>query len=476
MKRLLLFVAFAAWLFVGCESDDQPVVGDGTVTIFYTSDEHGWIESDEERGGAAGMLARWRAEGYDKEGPYLIFSGGDMWTGPAIGTWYEGESIVEVFNAVGYDAAAIGNHEFDFTADVLYERSQEADFPFLAANVVYKSTTDIPEFAKPYELFEVGGATIGVIGLASLSTPNSTFPAFVEDYEFRPYDETLRLYVPKVKDEGADAVVVISHLCREEIEELKPVAKELGVSLIGGGHCHELFACSEDDVAAMGAGAEMRSYAKAIIRFDDAMEKVASVEVATRRNEEHITGEAEIDSIVAFWRWKVNDDLSDVVGYSAGTIEKDSPELQNLVVDSWLFAFPNADVAITNAGGIRQDIPKGDITLQTIVGVLPFANTILKLEMTGAEIKTEAPKYVYGGVVSDNGWRLIGGGALEDATTYTVLTTDYLYSRSDNAFQEYDADPYNTSVHFRQPLVDYLESLGTTEVDPLQNYLDGGER
>ncbi|MBD3410579.1 MAG: hypothetical protein GF419_10300 [Ignavibacteriales bacterium] len=475
MKRLL-FVIAAALVFVGCESEKQTAVGDGTVTIFYTSDEHGWIEPDEERGGAAGLLARWRAEGYDEEGPYLIFSGGDMWTGPAIGTWYQGKSVVEVFNAMGYDAAAIGNHEFDFTADVLYKRSQEADFPFLAANIVYKSTTDIPEFAKPYEMFEVGGATIGVIGLASRSTPNSTFPAFVEDYEFLPYDKTLQQYVPKVKNEGADAVVVISHLCREEIEELKPVAKELGVSLIGGGHCHELFTCTAEGVAAMGAGAEMRSYAKATLVFDKDMGKAPSVEVATRGNEKHITGEAAIDSIVAFWRWKVNDDLSKVVGYSAETIEKNSRELQNLVVDSWLFVFPNADVAITNAGGIRQDIPEGEISLQTIVGVLPFENSILELEMTGAQIKTEAPKYVYGGVTSESGWRLADGGALLDATTYTVLTTDYLYSRSDNKFQEYDADPYNTSVHFRQPLVDYLDSLGTTEADPLQNYLDGGDR
>ena len=86
----------------------------------YTNDEHGLMEATESSGGAAGLMGLWREqEGYSENGPYLILSGGDMWTGPAISTWFKGESMVNVMNGMQYDAAAIGNHEFDFKIEGL---------------------------------------------------------------------------------------------------------------------------------------------------------------------------------------------------------------------------------------------------------------------------------------------------------------------------------------------------------------------
>ena len=86
-----------------------------TITIIYTNDEHGWIENSEYSDGSAKMMGLWREnEGYDGNDRYLILSGGDNWTGPAISTWFEGESTVDVMNAMEYDASVIDNHEFDF--------------------------------------------------------------------------------------------------------------------------------------------------------------------------------------------------------------------------------------------------------------------------------------------------------------------------------------------------------------------------
>ena len=89
------------------------------ITIFYTSDEEGYLEPTRDRvkayGGSAHVMAALRQRGYRPEGDQsLLLSGGDMWTGPAISTWFQGASTVQVMNAMGYDAAAIGNHEFDF--------------------------------------------------------------------------------------------------------------------------------------------------------------------------------------------------------------------------------------------------------------------------------------------------------------------------------------------------------------------------
>ena len=183
--------------------DNQSLDSLVNFTIFYTNDEHGWFEEVNEWNGAAGLMGLWKnVEGYDGSDNYLILSGGDMWTGAAASTWFEGESMVEVMNAMEYDAAAIGNHEFDFKVDVLNQRLSEMNFPLLAANIREKATGNIPSFAQPYIIKDIDGVQVGIIGLASTTTPYSTFPTNVVDYEFTDYADAINTYAPQVKSEG----------------------------------------------------------------------------------------------------------------------------------------------------------------------------------------------------------------------------------------------------------------------------------
>ena len=101
--------------------------------VLYTNDEHGWMDSYEGAGGAAGMMDLWeRREGYAPDDPrFLVLSGGDMWTGPALSTALKGESMTDVMSAMGYRAAAIGNHDFDFGVENILARADQAAFPFL---------------------------------------------------------------------------------------------------------------------------------------------------------------------------------------------------------------------------------------------------------------------------------------------------------------------------------------------------------
>jgi 2',3'-cyclic-nucleotide 2'-phosphodiesterase (5'-nucleotidase family) len=144
----------------------------------------------------------------------------------------------------------------------------------------------------------------------------------------------------------------------------------------------------------------------------------------------------------------------------------------NMVCDSWFYTFPDADISITNSGGIRQDIDAGAIQLETIVGLLPFNNTILKLELTGTELLDCIDNYLVGGMKTIEGNTLSDGTPIDANTTYTVLTTDYLYSLSNSNFSKYDPTPENTMVHYRQPLIDWIKSLSTSAGNPLNNYLD----
>jgi 2',3'-cyclic-nucleotide 2'-phosphodiesterase (5'-nucleotidase family) len=96
--------------------------------VLYTNDEHGWMEGMGEDNGAANLMQLWRdREGYEPTAEhFILLSGGDNWTGPAISTWNQGESMVELMNTMGYEASAVGNHEFDFGLDAIRQRSAEA--------------------------------------------------------------------------------------------------------------------------------------------------------------------------------------------------------------------------------------------------------------------------------------------------------------------------------------------------------------
>jgi 2',3'-cyclic-nucleotide 2'-phosphodiesterase/3'-nucleotidase len=210
------------------------------LTILYTNDEHGWMEPANQNGGTASMLRGWqRQDGYTQDGPFLALSGGDMWTGPALSTWFRGESMVDVMNAMGYSAAAIGNHDFDFGVDALQQRAAQANFPLLSANIREKSTGKTPDFARPYVIQEINRIKIGLMGLTTLETPVDTNPSLVVDYEFLPYEDSLREVVQKMKADGAQLMILLGHLCTGEMRSLAPVATELGIQILCTGHCHE---------------------------------------------------------------------------------------------------------------------------------------------------------------------------------------------------------------------------------------------
>ena len=478
--KYFLTFSFIIIIFSACQKEksniSDPVDEGQRIVILYTNDEHGWMQATDTYDGAAGLMGLWQQqEGYTEGGPFLILSGGDMWTGPAISTWFKGESMVEVMNAMHYDAAAIGNHEFDFKIAGLRDRVEQSSFPFLSANIREKATGNIPDFAVPYIVTQVNGVSVGIIGLTTTTTPVSTFPDFVVDYDFIPYVDALNEVVPQVKNDGAELLIVVGHICLSEMQVLVTTANNLGISMIGGGHCNELVGNVVDGVAIIEGGYRMESYAKLEIFFDTVTDQVVSMEPSVHYNTGG-TPDSQVEAIVSYWETQMNDTLSYVIGYADQTIGDRSNEMYNMITDSWLITFPDADISLTNIGGIRQSILSGDITLATLVGVLPFENTIVELELTGQQLMDGIFNLVIGGGSTINGFQLSDGTAIHPDSTYTVLTTDYLYARPDYHFQYDDPDPYRTGINYRQPVIDWIESLNTSASDPLNNYLDNNPR
>ncbi|MBE0649763.1 MAG: bifunctional metallophosphatase/5'-nucleotidase [Bacteroidales bacterium] len=464
---------------ISCTKSSAPPPG-GTkdsvvhITVLYTNDEHGWMEPQGDYAGASGIMYQWKKnDGYDKSENYLILSGGDMWSGPSISTWFQGKSMVQVMNAMDYDAAAIGNHEFDYTVSVLKQRLSEQTFPLLASNIVETSTHTIPDFAKPYIIKEIDGVKVGIIGLASQSTPTSTFPANVANYQFTGYSAAVAKYAREAKKNGATVLMVIGHLCSSEMNDLVSVAGANGVRIIGGGHCHQKYLNMNNGVVLIEAGSNMQAYGKVEFNYhtSDSTTSDFKYEIVDNTGS---NADTDIKNIVDYWKAETDKELSEQIAYTDHIINQTSAEMQNMVCDSWLHSFSDADVALTNGGGIRQSIPEGAVTLSTIVGLLPFENTILKLKLTGKQLKEVAlaSDICMGGMTTIGGFFLADGTEINNGNLYTVLTTDYLYLRSDYNFSKYDPNPVYTYIHYRQPLIDWMKSVSTSISNPLSNYLD----
>ena len=224
------------------------------ITLLHTNDFHGRLEPDSSgRGGSAniaGAINRIRAT-VGAENVALLDAGDVYFAAPAISQLLMGESTIDIYNLMGYELAAFGNHEFDKGQEELAARVAQSEFPWLGANVVMEGTEwDLPSWAQAYEILEVGSgknkAKLGVLGLAGEETPEVTLLGTTAGLEFKDLTATILHYYDEVMAQ-ADAMVVVAHMGTEDsgpYDGLKTVAQKLidagkPVDLMIGGHQHQ---------------------------------------------------------------------------------------------------------------------------------------------------------------------------------------------------------------------------------------------
>ncbi len=497
LHRIATILIIALAVFTACApATPFPTLSDTvrTVTIFYTSDEHGYLEPIEKGsdtlGGAANLLALLRQRGYDPDSDdTLLLSGGDMWTGPAISTWFQGASAVQVFNQMGYDAAAVGNHDFDFGQEVLLANGDAAEFPFLTANVTLADTGDPPAFAQPYVIREVNGVQVAIVGLTTRETPGIVVATYVEGLAFGHYAEALRRVVPQARAEGGELVIVIAHVCPDSLRVLAPVAAELSIPLLAGGHCHWSENTEQSGVRIVEPGAHWQKFAQVDIAFDTATGEVVSTQAElvpveyTTAAGNPVTPDAGIESLVAEWKAQVDEALGEMIGYTESGIEIGWP-MYNLLVDAWLWYYPQADLAINNLGSYREAIPPGEITRADVVATWPFENVLIDVELTGQQVMDNL--LCCGGAVAGltyhrAGARIIAelddGNPLDPEATYHVLVNNFTYTGGDGyLFQKHNPDGYDTGIHWREPVIEWIIAQQTSPEHPLEAVLDDTQR
>jgi 5'-nucleotidase/UDP-sugar diphosphatase len=481
LSWLLIFILFIS----ACTPTQQPDTPSSTadqirrLTIFYTNDEHGWMEGMQAGQGAANLAGLW--EGIEKEKPdssYIILSGGDNWTGPAISTWFDGESMVQVMNDMGYAASVIGNHEFDFGLDNLKARLAQARFPYLSANIHYKKdgSTPVDLGIQPYALLNVYGLKIGLIGLTTTSTPYTTNPLNVSQFDFDDYEQALRQIVPEVRASGADIILVPSHICLDELDRLADQVQDLNISMFGAGHCNELSASQVHNSLILAGGYHFTSYAYATFDVDPQTHSILSTGYGTSPNDGGLP-DPQIAKDVAQWHSKTEAELSTPIGYLKHKIIQQSQDMQTLTTETWLLGYPTADIALTNLGGMRAPIPAGEITMADIVGMMPFDDMLVDVRLTGEQLLKVLSRAGTSPAIGGMHWQAGAwvlnktGQPLQATTTYSVLVNDFMYAGGDNynLLAEYDPQAYNTAIDWRQPVIDWILAQNSSKEQPLDD-------
>lgn len=371
------------------------------LAIIHTNDTHGHDILDEESLGMAAVAqlrSDYEAQGYE----VLVFDAGDYAQGVNLVNLSEGDSAIDFMNAVGYDAATLGNHEFDYGQDKVAQFVDAATFPILSANVIVDATGE--PLVEERAVFTLGGGTkVGVFGLTTPQTLTDTNPLLVNGLTFLRGEELYacaQAQADALRDEGCDFVVCLAHL--GEAGDAAPnracdvATNTHGIDLIIDGHDHleeaATFANDGGETLVVETGCFL--HAVGVVTWEDG---AFSCELASFGS--YDGQDAEVAAVVQAVHDELEEELSLVVAHTSFLLDGErSPgvrtqetNLGDLVCDAMLWeaqrmADEYPDCALCNGGAIRTSIDEGDITVGEVTNVLPFVDYVITIRVTGAEL------------------------------------------------------------------------------------------
>ncbi|MEW6387942.1 MAG: 5'-nucleotidase C-terminal domain-containing protein [Thermodesulfobacteriota bacterium] len=424
-----------------------------SLRILYVNDFHGYAEPYKAKGdgplqGGIAYLAA-RVNQLRREKPTLLLAAGDMIRGNTWANLFQGFSVIELMNAMKFDAMVVGNHEFDYGPKVLKEIIARARFPVLGANVA-----GLPAL-KPYVIKSVAGVRVGIIGLVTPETPELANPKDVQGLKFASPEATARKYLHQLRNQ-AEVIIILSHLGYPEDRAL--AEKVPGIDVIVGGHTHTKLdkpARVNDTIIV-----QAWEYGK-VLGVLDLTRKAGKISLAKGYLEaiqpEPGQDDPAVSRIVAKYQQKMDGVLQQVVGETDVDLDADHARSRetnfgDLVTDI-IRQKTGAEVALINGGTLRRSLVKGVIRQQDLYSALPFDNYLVVLKLTGGQIK-EALEHGVSGVAEKAGRFpqvsgltftynpaapvgsrvkevIIGGQPLKPEQEYTLATNDFLAAGGD---------------------------------------------
>lgn len=518
MKKLLslfLVLALAFSLCVGVLAEEPAGELAGEIVILHTNDVHGAISSYAK---VAALKAEYEAKGAE----VLLMDAGDYIQGEPYVSVSQGETAIRLMNYVGYDVATIGNHEFDYGYENLAKLAAAAEFPIIAANVMYNGKTAF-EANKVFEL--ESGVKVGVFGLSTPETATKAHPGKIKGVTFLSGDDmnkTAQAQVDELTAAGCDYIICLGHLGIDDsskgyrsVDLLEAVT---GIDVFIDGHSHSSLDdvkalvgedCKVGDTLLTSTGTKLATVGAVVISEDGI--SIESVDLEKYEGSDDVVEEAAqlvIDEVDAAYGEVFAKSEVELCGEKAPGNRTEETNNGDLIADAILWqakkdgSLPVADenvIAITNGGGIRAAIAAGDITKKDVNTVLPFGNTVAYVTVKGSVLleALEASTYctpeavgafpqvagieftvdtnkafdqgelypgtTYYAPASINRVTIesINGKAFDPEATYVVVTNDFLAAGGDT----YYAFSVSTSVDTGVPMDEALMSYITEELD-----------
>ena len=448
MKKILsLLLALAMMLGCMAFAEEAAPALTQDVVVLFTSDVHCGIDQGFGYTGLAAVRDSLEAAGNH----VLLVDNGDSIQGEPVGTMTTGEAIINLMNAVGYDIAVPGNHEFDYGMDRFLELTEKANFPYISANF----NKDGELVFAPYVIKEFDEVQIAFVGITTPKTLTSSTPKYFQDeegnfiYGFMQDETGEKLYtavqtaVDDARAEGADYVVVLGHVGNEA--ECQPwtyadiIANTTGIDVFLDGHSHDtdqvtMINKDGEDVLRAACGTKLAGIGYLRIGADGTLatglytwnndvsapellgienEMTAAVQEATAELDEklsEVVASSRVDLTIYDPEAKMED------GTPIRIIRNEETNLGDLSADAYRDQ-SGADIAFVNGGGIRVSIDAGDITLGDILQVHPFGNALCVIEATGQQI-LDALEWGARSVPGENGGFLQVSGLTYEIHTY----------------------------------------------------------
>ena len=514
---LLLSVVMTLTLLVSSAWADEPKPLDGKTVILHTNDVHGSIELYAK---VAAMKGDYEAQGAQ----VILADAGDYSQGTVYVSVNKGKDAVTMMNAAGYDVATIGNHEFDYGYAQLKSNLDSAAFKVVCANVLQDGS---PVF-DAYTMINKGGVQVAFVGLETPEAQTKANPALIQGLTFLAGEEmyaAVQTQVDAARTAGADIVIVLTHLGVDSSSEPNTsydlYEKVTGIDFIIDGHSHTVMTKGPEGEPIQSTGTALNNIG--VITIDNATKKIESNELIPIWHTEEVDGKEVpvydytksdetvanaakdiIDPIDADYDQKFAESAVDLNGAKAPGNRTEETNLGDLITDAMMWAIktkaPGVDmtnaVAITNGGGIRAAIAKGDITKKDVNTVLPFGNTLAVVYVKGSELlealevstyctpkslggfpqfagmevelntaceydanDTTYPGSTYFGPKSINRITIktVNGKAFDKDATYAVITNDFLAAGGDTYYAFAAAQTqFDTGLPLDEILMEYI--------------------
>ena len=481
----------------------QRKVGSRTISIVGTNDLHGALERLPL---LAGFFTNLRAARAADGGGVVLVDAGDMFQGTLESNIAEGSDIVKAYNVMGYAAAAVGNHEFDYGPEgpavtaatieddargALKARAAEASFPIMTANILDATSGARIKWPNmpPSTIVEVDGVKIGIIGASTESTPFTTMPANFLGLKMAPAARAIVEQAQVLRAGGATVIVVIAHIgskCEklgdpkddsscDHNEELYQVIGDLPhgtVDVIVAGHTHAGIANRISDIAVIESYSSGSAFGRVDLRVaadghvtaaqifqpqsvcgdvvTETQTPVAQCQAGPYEGKP-VVADSAVQTIVDGALARAGERRSEALGVTVtmpiGKSYGSESAEGNLFTDLMLAARPEAQVAVTNGGGLRADLPAGQLTYGQLFEAMPFDNRFAVVDVKGSHLRKLVRSNLQrgGAILSWGGLAArarckggvldvaitVQGKPLADETKYKLVTSDFLASGGD---------------------------------------------